>query len=214
MLIKLSNGDLTQYLILTKPEFESSKKIAGTDLYVAFKARIKSGGCQEQEIACKLNVVQFDSANLNSHYQSSKIGPIIMSIPNSGDLMLLKHDLNNSVSAFLFRNILASHKNQKLLSVTALDESSVLFHGIIQTTECVYLVHPNQKKRDNELCSIEIKGKPEWCEMVSKKCFIICKRGVIEMYKYKCLNNSHELKLIFAVNSFSQKITCIFRLGK
>ena len=104
-------------------------------------------------------------------------------------------------------------------------EANGMFTGAITTADYIYLVHnvdaaATSHKRatargpkkpllrsKNALCKVELKDKCDFVHVINKRYYIMCRRGIIELYKLKCYDNVHRIKLIASVNSLSRKVT-------
>ena len=150
-----------------------------------------------------MNSAQFKQ----SQSPSTQIGAILMNLEN--DVVVLRQTREQTISAQLYRGLLgavtnkspspsmsqlssssSSAKHRNIVSVTSVEpenEDEEFSALLIQTTDAVFVIHPNRDRKTGGVCSIEIKGsggRPEWCEMVSLNSFVICRRGVIEIYRY------------------------------
>ena len=133
-----------------------------------------------------------------------------------------------TANAFFFENF----TKQRVLEVKPcldMDRSEHLFQGALITKDFVYIVHTTsrmkrildsveknsgdedetsqQQQKSLTLCKYEIMEKIDFIEMLSKHLYILCRRGIIEMYKIKCLKSFHRVKLVFSINSLSTQIT-------
>ena len=88
-----------------------------------------------------------------------------------------------------------------------------LFSGCLRTENYCYLVHPVVINRKKTLCKYEIKDKIDFVQILSENLYILCREGVLEIYKFRCLKNAHRVKLVYSVNCNSQKITDVICSG-
>jgi hypothetical protein len=117
-----------------------------------------------------------------------------------------------------------------------------LFTGAILTKNYAYVVHSSRVKLaqsrvdesddeeedsassrrresllyeyDNKsLCKHEIKERVDCIEVISRNTYLLCRRGIIEMYKIKCMDKLHLVKLVFSINSLSSKVTDMVFIG-
>lgn len=75
-----------------------------------------------------------------------------------------------------------------------------------ETSNDKHVTYRSFEESGNTLCKHEIEEKVDYVEVLDERTYIVCRRGVFEMYKIKCLNHTHRVKLILSVNSLSTKI--------
>ncbi len=89
-----------------------------------------------------------------------------------------------------------------------------LFIGSLRTNKYCYLVHPVQIDGKRTLCKYKIKDKIDFVQMLSEKLYILCREGVLEIFKLSCLKNYHRVKLVYSVHCNSKQITDVICAGK
>jgi hypothetical protein len=94
--------------------------------------------------------------------------------------------------------------------------SNEIFTGAITTKDYVYLIHTSNKNTNKKmsLCKLELKENIDFIEVFDKSFYILCRNGIIELYKLKCLSANHRIKLVFSINSLSPHINDIINIGK
>lgn len=79
--------------------------------------------------------------------------------------------------------------------------------------EYVYMVHYIKTPKVG-LCKLEIKEKHDYARFVNRNYYLLSRNGIIEYYKLKCMNSTHRVKLVFSINTLSNKVTNILSIGK
>ena len=90
--------------------------------------------------------------------------------------------------------------------------SADIFTGSLRSKDFVYICHSKLSTHINttakyEICKMELKGRVDFVQVLDDKHYLLCRDGIIELFKMKCLKKSHKVKLIFSVNSNSNRVT-------
>ena len=90
-----------------------------------------------------------------------------------------------------------------------------IFTGAITTKDYLYLIHTSNKNASKKmsLCKLELKENIDFIEVFDKSFYILCRNGIIELYKLKCLSKNHRIKLVFSINTLSPHINDIINIG-
>jgi len=88
------------------------------------------------------------------------------------------------------------------------------FAGFMRTKDHLFIFHLKERNKKEALCKFELKDKVELLEVLDENYFITSKEGIIDLYKYNCMNNIHRTKRLISINSYSRMITSLIVVGK
>ena len=167
---------------------------------------IKSTGLNVKSILHVKNSFYF---SLSSHRIS--FGNTYFSCED-GSLVILFNN-KNKAQIHVFKNF-SSEPILDIISASSIGGENCMVMGI-RTLNNSYIVHRTENIDGKKgLCKLELKGRIDYLEPINKHYFLICRYGIIELYKFNCLKDTHRLKLIFSINSLSRKCTDFILIRK
>jgi hypothetical protein len=224
LIIHFENNEIKLFSIRHSKEKLESKEgklvtNLNNNLYVSVLCSIKEPSVDDISII-KAKDNFLDLMNDKKNPNQFRIGSDLYLSDESLTFTIIKKKDNKKMCPFIFVNF----TKQKVIDVKPspdFSNDSSLFNGALITQDYVYIVHSDKfsnsdrsESNHKSLCKYEINNRVDLIEMISKDLYILCRKGIIEMFKMKCLNDSHKVELVFAINSLSTRINDIVMLGK
>ena len=150
--------------------------------------------------------------SLFTRQKSDKLGRVYFSTSDNSLVIIQNKNNHAKASCCLFRQL----TKQPIVSIAASRHlvKNEIFTGAFKTKDYLYLVHTTTLADNRKaLCKIELKERVDFVEVVNEKYYILCRNGIIELYKLKCLDNKHRVRLIFSINSLSRNVTDLICFG-
>ena len=150
--------------------------------------------------------------SLFTRQKSDKLGRVYFSTSDNSLVIIQNKNNHSKSSCCLFKQL----TKQPIVSIAASRHvvKNEIFTGAFKTKDYLYLVHTTSMADNHQaLCKIELKERVDFVEVINEKYYILCRNGIIELYKLKCLGNKHRVRLIFSINSLSRNVTDLTCFG-
>jgi hypothetical protein len=106
----------------------------------------------------------------------------------------------NSIVAEPIKMIRTSNKSKRSLFV-------------LLSEKHIYVVHRN-RDCDQEFCFIKFDGEFHFASIWSDNSILVARNNLVELYKIKCLKNTHRIKTVLSFYAHADDIYNIVRMGK